>query len=77
MQFYPSAFMTETVVTRVRGGYMNRWWIRAEVVRPVRRILIDEASGRAFCHPDVLAELRRAVERKQPDDVARLLGGAK
>lgn len=40
-------------VVRVRGGYMNRWWIRSIVLVPTWRMI----AGRIYVHPEVLEKL--------------------
>lgn len=66
----PSPLMTETVVVerRVRGGYMNRWLIRAFIpeTRPSRNFIHDRLANRIFCHPSIVDEIRRAFEVGHP-----------
>lgn len=60
----PSPLMTETVteVRRVRGGYLNRWLIRAVVIetRPSRNVLHDRINNVMYAHPVLIAQLARA-----------------
>lgn len=61
----PSPLMVETVteVRRVRGGYLNRWLIRAVVTetRPSRSVFHDRLNNVMYAHPDVIAQIARAA----------------
>ena len=47
---------------RVRGGHLNRWLIRVEVLVPRPFVRVDHLEGVLYAHPDmfpaVLAQLR-------------------
>lgn len=70
IDIYPNACLTETVteVGRVRGGYLNRWLIRAVVTktRPSRKVIYDTIHNRLYCHPAVLQEIKLAMEKEYP-----------
>jgi len=51
----------EKKVVRVPGGYLNRWLVRAEVMVPSRQIIHDRMNNRIYCHPAMLAEIKRAM----------------
>lgn len=51
--------MVERTFVRVRGGHMNRWWIRVEVVKPNPHPRIH--NGRLYTHPDVLDRIRKEL----------------
>lgn len=60
----PSPLMVETVteVRSVRGGYLNRWLIRAVVTetRPSRNVIHDRINNVMYAHPDLIAQMLRA-----------------
>lgn len=51
--------MVERSFIRVRGGYMNRWLIRVEVVKPNPNA--RTRNGRLYAHPDVLDRIRQEL----------------
>lgn len=56
---YPSPLLVEKKVTRVLGGYMNHWLIRAEVTVPSRKAIHDQINNRLYMHPAFIQELQR------------------
>jgi hypothetical protein len=64
VKILPAPHMVEKKVVRVRGGYLNRWLIRAEVIAPSNRIVFDEVTGVGYCHPEVLDKLQKAVRAR-------------
>lgn len=62
VQLHEDPTMVTKTVTRVRGGHMNRWLIRTEVIEP--RLFARIVGGRLCAHPAVIdrvrAELRAA-----------------
>lgn len=61
IQICPSPLMVEKKVMRVRGGYLNRWLIRAEVIVPRNEFVHDRVSNRIYCHPDMVVKLKEAM----------------
>lgn len=57
---------TEKKVTRIPGGYMNHWLIRAEITVPSRKIIHDHLNNRIYCHPAMLQEIKRHFATKYP-----------
>lgn len=53
--------LTQTHVRRVRGGYLNRWWIREIVTEPYPQLLVVEATRTIYAHPEIAVLLRRAL----------------
>ncbi len=58
---YPAPWMTETKTTRVRGGYLNRWLIRATVTLPKQEVAHDRINHRIYAHPAVIAQLAKTL----------------
>jgi hypothetical protein len=55
LKLVPHALATRRVERRVRGGYMNRWLVRAIVDEPRAYIY----GNVMFAHPDLIDRLRR------------------
>lgn len=66
IELCPSPLMTESREGRVRGGYMNRWLIRAMVTVPSRTMIHDRVNNRVFAHPELIAEIERSVAKLNP-----------
>lgn len=70
MEVVPSLLLTETVTEerRVRGGYLNRWLIRQIVteMRPSKKVIHDRLSNRIYCHPEILAQIKRELAERSP-----------
>ncbi|WP_157979194.1 hypothetical protein [Rhodoferax ferrireducens] len=64
ISIHPAPLMVEEKETRIRGGYLNRWWIRAVVTVPSSNVIHDRLNNRMYCHPAVIAQMRKAM---QPD----------
>lgn len=57
-----AAEFTERVVSRVPGGYLNRWLVRKVEYRPNRNyILFHEGQRQIYCHPALVAEIRHHI----------------
>lgn len=57
-----AAEFTERVVSRVNGGFQNRWLIRHVEYRPNKNhIIIHEGQRQIYCHPALVAEIRKAL----------------
>lgn len=57
VKIFESPLCTTRVVKRVRGGYLNRWWIRQETNEPA--VWVDHARGCLYIHPALAVELER------------------
>lgn len=57
MRIFENPFAVRKVTTRIRGGYMNRWLIRAQVNEPC--FYIDDINNIIHCHPYLLPEIRK------------------
>lgn len=66
IEVWPSPLLTETREGRVRGGYMNRWLIRAMVTVPSRQMIHDRLNNRIFAHPELIAEMERSLAKSYP-----------
>lgn len=66
IELCPSPLLVETRVGRVRGGYMNRWLIRAMVTVPSRTMIHDRVNNRYYAHPELIAEMKRTVAKLHP-----------
>lgn len=60
VEIYPSPLMVEEKLGYIRGGYLNRWWIRAKVTVPSARVIHDRMNNRMYCHPAVIHQIRRS-----------------
>lgn len=64
MNVLESPLATRREIRRVRGGYMKRWLIRAEVTVPC--VIHIGLSNTIYVHPDLMAQLEKEgyVERR-------------
>lgn len=60
MNLLESPLATRREIRRVRGGYMNRWLIRAEVTVPC--VIHDRLSNTIYLHPELMAKLREELD---------------
>lgn len=61
----PAVEFTKRVVTRVPGGYLNRWLVRKVDYVPDRsHILMDKQLKHIYAHPALVAEIRAALPRR-------------
>lgn len=63
MDLIPAPWATTTETRRVRGGYMGRWSVLAEVQVPAVRY--DPENARIFAHPSLIAGLIASAEGKR------------
>lgn len=58
---YASPILVDRTVTRVKGGFQYRWWIREVVTVPSRRVIISDVMGTIFAHPVVIEDLKKVI----------------
>lgn len=58
MRLVANPLLVERKTVRIRGGYLNRWLIRAEVDVPSTKIFQSLVDGVYYCHPDVLDRIK-------------------
>ena len=61
LRFVASPLLVEVVETRVPGGYMNRWLIRATVTRPMRHGI--HVGNTVLAHPDVIEQIKKELTK--------------
>lgn len=64
ISIHPAPLMVEQKETRIKGGYLNRWLIRAVVTVPSTKVIHDRLNNRMYCHPAVIQQMRKSM---QPD----------
>lgn len=65
MKVVVTEYATHHVVRRVRGGYMNRWWIRAIVEEPASFIMTMHGKQALMCHPVIYEKLKAISQQNQ------------
>lgn len=59
IELVPDPTMVVRKIRRVRGGFMNRWWIRVEIVEPNPNARIRD--GRLHAHPSVMNRIKQEL----------------
>ena len=59
VELVPDPHMVVRKIRRVRGGYMNRWWIRTVIIEPNPNARIH--NGRLYAHPSVLDRIKQEL----------------
>jgi len=66
MRLVANPLLVEKKTVRIRGGYLDRWLIRAEVMVPSTKIFQNPVDGTYHCHPDLLDKIREATKPQLP-----------